>query len=782
MALKIVKSNSVANNREQLISLAQRAYANGDLESAASHFMSALEQNDKDAEIFVQLGVVLFQLSKFDKAVIALRQGLELDPYHVDGHNALGVVMHRLEWYAAAEVFFRRALELNPSHLAAKSSLVETMRKVRETGDTLNPDLEYLVKLTKPVEPTLSLCMIVKNEERFLEDCLRSVQGVVDEIVVVDTGSTDSTVAIAERFGAKVVNFPWIGDFAAARNVSLEHATSDWILVLDADERLDESSKHRLKPLLRQPDAVGFSLIIENILGEKTVEGTQLALLLRLFKNREDVRYEGIVHEQVSPSAGRTGLKTYNCDVKIVHLGYMQECMDERSKNQRNLELLERQLATEPGNPYVHFQLGQTLKLMGNLETAESHYSKALALLKESQAPHNLPYYANLYYNLGDLNRRFKKFEQALSYLEEGKSFFPTYADLIFTVGLCYLDQERWQEAIPHFEHCQTLGGVVHAGGTDPAVTSHKALNAIGICYSKQGENGKAVGYLERAIAAHPNPDAELHANLGVILVLENEPQKAIEHFVAALDRDPKDLRSWINLASLSYRFGQYHESIEAWDKALSINPSLSDALIPKAEALLKLGRLAEADAALREALASQPDARPALLNQSLIYLLQGNLDEARRLWARFGDDSECMALAALADTLEGKSVATERPKDADLIRTWGAILDLAVAAERSEWIQTLMDQLDVLGPLVPGLELEFGKIFYKRQQWQQSLTLYLRAQQRNPQDPEAYVALGNLCQATNNLEDARIMFAKARDLDPAATYPRRQLALLGAR
>jgi len=782
MALKIVKSSSIATSREDLINMGHRAYAVGDLEMAATRFLEALEQNDKDAELFVQLGVVLFQQQKYDKAVIALRQALELDPYLVDGLNALGVVMHKLEWYAAAEVFFRRVLELSPTHTAAKASLVDCMRMVRETGDTLNPDLEYLVKLTKPSEATLSLCMIVKNEERYLEDCLRSVQGVVDEIVIVDTGSTDGTIAIAERFGAKVINFPWIGDFAAARNVSLEHATSDWILVLDADERLDTATKHKLKPLLRQEEAAGLSLIIENYLGDKTVDGTQVAMLLRVFRNRLGIHYEGIVHEQVSPSVGRTGLKTFGCDVKIVHLGYLQECMDERNKNERNLELLERQLEADPNNPYVLFQLGQTRKLMGQLEVAEGHYAKSLVLLKESNAPNSLPYYANVYYNLGDLNRRLKNFEAAKTYLEEGVALFPTYPDVVFTLGLLNIDQERWREAIPHFERSQSLGGVVHAGGNDPAVTNHKALNALGICYSKLGENRKAITYLERSLAAHPNPDAETMANLGVLLVLENEPAKAIDRFVTALERDPEDLRSWINLATLSFRFGRYQDSIEAWDKALTIDPSLTDALVPKAETLLKLGMVAEAAAALRQALETAPDSRPALLNLSLVHLLEGHLDESYRIWERFADDTECKAMSALAQVLEGKGLTDDRPGNAELTRTWSAVMELVAVADRADLIQTCMDQLEPIGAKIPGLEFAIGKAFFNQERYQPALTMYLRAQERAPQDPAIYTSLGTLCQVTNNLDDARVMFAKARDLDPSASYPRRQLMLLGAR
>ena len=98
---------------------------------------------------------------------------------------------------------------------------------------------------------SLSLCMIVKDEGKFLEGCLESVKNFVDEIVIVDTGSTDNTIQIAEKFGAKVVKHNWDNSFSEARNVSLKHATKDWILVLDADERISEKDLAKIKELIR---------------------------------------------------------------------------------------------------------------------------------------------------------------------------------------------------------------------------------------------------------------------------------------------------------------------------------------------------------------------------------------------------------------------------------------------------------------------------------------------------------------------------------------------------
>jgi len=120
--------------------------------------------------------------------------------------------------------------------------------------------------------PTLSLCMIVKNEEHFLEQCLNSVKDLVDEIIIVDTGSTDRTKEIAKKFNAKIFDFEWIDDFSKARNESLKNATGDWILVLDADETISSQNHQRIKDAI-QSEAAGFLLVHQNYTNDSSAAG-----------------------------------------------------------------------------------------------------------------------------------------------------------------------------------------------------------------------------------------------------------------------------------------------------------------------------------------------------------------------------------------------------------------------------------------------------------------------------------------------------------------------------
>ncbi len=223
---------------------------------------------------------------------------------------------------------------------------------------------------------SISLCMIVKNEEKYLPGCLESARPFVDEIIIVDTGSTDSTVAIAEQYGAKVFRFPWNGNFSDARNVSIRHATSDWILYLDADERL--LTGNEMRGLMPTQSTIAYSVSIrsKHILPSGTVE--QVNQYQRFFRRHPKIFFEGVVHEQVLPSLMRMKKNIASCELFIEHLGYGESLEKINEKCLRNSEMLLRQLEKNPYDYYAHYQLGNTYGVMQRYDEAEVHLLKAV--------------------------------------------------------------------------------------------------------------------------------------------------------------------------------------------------------------------------------------------------------------------------------------------------------------------------------------------------------------------------------------------------------------------
>lgn len=205
---------------------------------------------------------------------------------------------------------------------------------------------------------SLTLCLIARDEAALLPGCLASVRGVADAVVVVDTGSTDETAAVAAAAGAQVLHAPWTDDFAAARNVGLEAVSTDWMLVLDADERLAAGAAAALRAAL---DRGGFDVGLLPVHNAARVDATEEAvlsghsrlgeptLLARVFHVAQDLRWVGALHERVVSTTGRP-LSEETVGAALLHLGYAPEIMVSKGKHSRNLRILRQMTATDPSD------------------------------------------------------------------------------------------------------------------------------------------------------------------------------------------------------------------------------------------------------------------------------------------------------------------------------------------------------------------------------------------------------------------------------------------------
>ncbi|MCH7496343.1 MAG: glycosyltransferase [Candidatus Marinimicrobia bacterium] len=232
---------------------------------------------------------------------------------------------------------------------------------------------------------TLSVCLIVRDEARMLPGCLESVAGVADQLVVVDTGSTDDTTSIARSFGAEVHHFAWIDDFSAARNESIRHATETWILWIDADERLLEHSVEPLRSLLVVPARPTiYQVQIRNLQADR--HSYTLSMSHRLFSRHPKIQFSGRIHEQVHPSLKAAGGEEKSSQVILEHEGYALDKAGLKAKFRRNQPLLEAQVAEEPDSGYAHYTLGQNYALMGDPQAALHEYVRAMDLKEFSGA------------------------------------------------------------------------------------------------------------------------------------------------------------------------------------------------------------------------------------------------------------------------------------------------------------------------------------------------------------------------------------------------------------
>ena len=229
-------------------------------------------------------------------------------------------------------------------------------------------------------EPRLSICMIVKDEERFIEQSLESVHTIANQLVVVDTGSRDRTVSIAEECGAEVYEIEWNNDFSVARNDSLQYATGDWVLILDADEIAEPNSISALRRFLNQTDYLAGTIKNTNAGADP-----KTAPVPRLFRNVPGAYFTGRIHEQVFPSleskVSEWDMKVTACDFEVVHYGYLDDVKSEKGKVLRNLKLLAQAIQESPDDPVLHMHYAIDLSNAGQLDLAIEQGARALELL-----------------------------------------------------------------------------------------------------------------------------------------------------------------------------------------------------------------------------------------------------------------------------------------------------------------------------------------------------------------------------------------------------------------
>lgn len=278
--------------------------------------------------------------------------------------------------------------------------------------------------------------MIVKNEEEYLFDCLKSVEDVVDEVIVVDTGSDDSTLEIAKKFNAKIYHSPWQDDFSAARNESLKHATHEWILQLDADERLCVESKPELKKRLKDKKYMCVNVVIDSPKADQ--KKGHISRAHRLFRNVPGLKYSGRIHEQVSPAVsalkGKEGFST----IKLIHLGYAKDEDAMAAKSLRNSKLLQQQISEEPDNAYWRFSYAQNLVLNREYDEAEEHLKKAIEL---GGLPKDI--LCSIYNNFAEINTKKGDYLNAIEQAQQSIKLNPaqTTSYLLMYEAYGYLKQ-----------------------------------------------------------------------------------------------------------------------------------------------------------------------------------------------------------------------------------------------------------------------------------------------------------------------------------------------------
>ncbi|MBQ7944872.1 MAG: glycosyltransferase [Lachnospiraceae bacterium] len=336
----------------------------------------------------------------------------------------------------------------------------------------------------------ISVCMIAKNEERYIEECLKRLQPYGFEIVVADTGSTDRTKEIAEQYADKVVDFEWINDFSAARNYCASCASNSWILALDCDEYVNNADVPWIKSLMKNFSkgigVIRMNNLVYNAAGEKEY-GSENVLR---FYHRSFYRFESPIHEQLvakDKNIERQSTK-FMLPMEVVHHGYALTPEEMQKKQERNIALIKSNVGKGGDDPYLYFQMGQSLYIMNRIDEAVEAYETVLRL----NPPMDRAYVEMMIVSLSMAYVRQNRLADAMELLEKYEGQYKSARYVYTHAGILYAGGQK-MKALLKYVTTTTLPDFDGLGESK----LHCYENIIDM-YREYGEEDMATGFKEK--------------------------------------------------------------------------------------------------------------------------------------------------------------------------------------------------------------------------------------------------------------------------------------------
>ena len=608
-------------------------------------------------------GVALNETGRKDEAETVLWEAIAIEPAFDSSHVNLAVILKSRGREDEAREAVRNGLE----HCPGSPELIRLAGWREESA-------------------TISVCMIVKDEEEFLPRCLCSIKDAVDEIILVDTGSNDRTLDIAREFGCKIFHFPWTGDFSAARNESMKYATGDWIFIIDADEELPCEEIPRLRLVTRQRDVkvISISVINKNL---ETGRVTSFLPSIRLVRRELGLRYYGIVHNRLEVPPGVPALRS---NLRLYHYGYDLPRDKLDKKLHRSQALLEKQLSADPKDVYANFNMAQLLRGFkdGNspeictrivdhasrvIDSPESHrdiyaghrlmafHQKAVALCNLGrfdeaeeccrQALDKKPNYLDPILTLGDINNYLGRFDQAKKYYHDYLDRQKTYdagkeIDNIillnlearhkawFGLGLVAERQDERQEAVRAFEQVMEERG-----------RYLDTFCRLGKLYLELGQAAKAEAIFRQEVEAEPD-SAVAHYGLGCALAEQGRREEGLTCLQKSVELEPEQSERWFVLGQQLLAAGNRTAGLNAIQEAAELKPECTGVLFEVGNLFFGEGEFDRAIDSYNQALSLSPDHTETLNNLANCYFKIGQYENACQLYEQVVEKDQSFWLA----------------------------------------------------------------------------------------------------------------------------------------
>ncbi len=504
-----------------------------------------------DWNILVLLGIAYFELGNNKNADEAFDMAIKKSIKQSPVSRAIGLYFFNKGELQKAKKYLEKALNLNPD-------------------DSIISDMLNKINSVKTSGHTISCCMIVKNEEKFLDKCLTSVKDYVDELIIVDTGSTDSTVDIAKKYTDKVYFHPWENSFSKARNQALSYATCDWVFQIDGDEELMEGSGERLKKSVREfknNDVVFVKLLCSYANGAKT----SMHYFERLFRNNGKIHYQGRVHNRIVG---------YNnpiySQIELWHYGYDVDEDKAQEKFDRTTVLLKKDIEEDPNNPLPHHYISSSYLARGMFKEALKEAELAIQLADRSGNTNSI--YGWTYFNasmslfkLGDFNRAAKF---SLSALEKYHDHLDSYYMLTVIAG----EKSEWEAVCKYGENYIRVLRGLNDNPENSMMMVHNTISEAAAIYIlighalHAGKNyNKMEEYYQKSYEA-AKEKWQSSWNIGVFHLDKSLDMEIAGRFLKqAVEEAPNEYNVWYMLAKYYNKSGLKDNEIEALEKVIKL-------------------------------------------------------------------------------------------------------------------------------------------------------------------------------------------------------------------
>lgn len=487
----------------------------------------------------------------------------------------------------------------------------------------------------------LSLCMIVKDEEEMLPRCLKSVEGVVDEMIVIDTGSTDKTVEIAKSMGARVYPCRWDHDFSRARNVSIERARGEWILFLDADEEIHPDDRGLIRPLLADAEASGYLMAVES----RMDHSVEKDYALRLFRSHHEHYFVGSFHEQIGSSilTANPQAQFHRTGIRILHYGYTSEVMKKKNKSVRNLEMTLAELNKRPNDGFLRFCVAQAYLGRENPDTsavqeAITHLRIAIQLSdpKAMWGPRMYKLLAVALEASGQTN-------EALEALVEGILLYKGSAELYYLQAKIFEKMGKWERAVGSYMHCLEVDQMNQLNGLGPEIEPSELHFVLGRIFEIKHNDAKAIEEYKKSIESNIRWK-DPYVQMGTLLLKDRNVQYVQQLFEQWVS--PEMIDGLLFLNHIFVKLNRLDAALSYVERILVLEPTRWEALIMAGSYLIALGKYNESIERLAQVPEDSIYFRRSVVMRAAAYWFLGDETMAIKLLRRHGDASLYRELA----------------------------------------------------------------------------------------------------------------------------------------